>query len=358
MMMGMTLPVLLLAVLFVSHHASGALPRGTGTWVYDEKNGQTAMWAQNLTGFNTRTSKPINIVFSYGGDMEYYPGSSNPYQTYFSAESQEAAMAYSKVPGVQSIITVVDGRMDGGQDWSPDLSKLTPVQLQTWANVTAATYCNNVLVSGIQIDLEPFRPPYEAATLVFLKQLAANLISETFGCVNSWWPTGRSISVFMFAEAATEVVFSALGPNGFVIVSGYDLSTAPPGTPLTPQQYRTNLDAAIKTILTSARAYNGKFMLGIPAAASTHEFTTYVDQDTGIVKQGYPMYSATADSYIVEAYGAIKANNLTSTAAYLGEALWGFSAKMAYPSNSNNLFTPSSPFLTPGEEDYLTKRLS
>ena len=40
------------------------------------------------------------IVFSYGGDMEYYPDLNPPFQTYFSAASQQAATTYSQVIGI------------------------------------------------------------------------------------------------------------------------------------------------------------------------------------------------------------------------------------------------------------------
>jgi hypothetical protein len=329
-------------------------PKGNSAWVYDVKNGQPAMWASTIANYNNQTSgKPstLNIIYSYGGDFEYYPDSSDPYQVYFDASAQAAANTYQKTQGVEWVVTVIDGRMDGGESWSPDFSKITPAEAQIWADNTAALYCSYSVVDGIQIDLEPFTEPYLDNLLVFLKQLSNDLTSKERNCVSTEHPNGRSLSAFMFAGAATQQVFQALGPNGYVTVSGYDLSSAPAGTVSTPQQYQTALEAAVDTIVANANLYNGSFVLGIPGAASTHEFETY--QPTGKpVVQGYPQLD-----YVKAALSVIDAKGLLNNPRYLGTALWGFSSTMSYPPNSHNIFTPNTPFVDPDEEQYLIQNL-
>lgn len=105
-------------------HNTFPLPRGNATWVYDYKGGESAMWRSYLQSFNDNNNhNPINIVYTYGGDLEvqyhhsthtpqftrrltdahthapytyahamlqYYPGSGDPLQTYFPAENQKA----------------------------------------------------------------------------------------------------------------------------------------------------------------------------------------------------------------------------------------------------------------------------
>jgi len=289
--------------------------------------------------------------------MEYYPGSPEPYQTYFPQENQVAAQLYSTTPGVKSVILVIDGRMDGGEDWSPNLSRLTEFQVRLWANVTALLYCQYPMVSGIQVDLEPFVPPYAANTLIFVSQLAMNLNSRDYGCVNSQYPQGRSVSMFVGEEALSNpALWQAVSPNGFIIVSGYDLSNSSAGTVITPAQYGAALTDVIKSSLSASTKYNGQFSLGIPGAASTHEFTNYT-RANGSFTQGYPMYSSTADNYLVRVQAAASATNLRQAPSFLGMSLWGFSAVMAYPPHSSNTFTPSNPFAQTGEFEWLQKNL-
>eukprot|EP01121_Diplochlamys_sp_Union-15-3_P018688 TRINITY_DN6863_c0_g1_i1.p1 TRINITY_DN6863_c0_g1~~TRINITY_DN6863_c0_g1_i1.p1 ORF type:complete len:367 (-),score=81.85 TRINITY_DN6863_c0_g1_i1:45-1145(-) len=343
------------------HIAAKALPQGNAAYVYDvsfgtSQVGATAMWASWIENYNNGAlnNSSISIVYAYGGDMEYYPDDSkNPYQTYFDVPQQKAALDYLAVKGVENVVLVIDGREDGGQSWSPDFSKLTTTQIHQWADTTAALYCSYSFVGGIQVDLEPFKSPYRNGTLEFYRRLSSNLRSYDKNCVNPDRPYGRSVSAFMFASAATPDVFDALGPNGFVVVSGYDLGGNPAGVPNTPNQYSQLLQAEINTITKNAGT-TGKFSIAIPGAASTHEFTEYV-QESGKVTAGYPMYSSNSPSYVPVAISAL--STVKNSPNYIGTSIWGFSSFMAYPPHSQNLFFPAIPFEQEGEEAFLQKNL-
>ena len=327
-------------------------PSGAAAWVYDVAGGEPAMWSDDIAAFNQLAgarAHNISTVFSYGGDMEYYKADPNPFQTYFPPENQAAALAYKRTDGVNSVVLVIDGRMDGGEDYSPDLSKLTPAQVEQWADETADLYCSFPVVDGIQLDLEPFAPPYAAHFLVFLARLSANLRSGERNCVSPEHPAGRSITTFMFAESVTPAVWQALGPSGYLTVSGYDLSSAPAGTPDAPASYAAKLDASLAFVATSARANNGSFVVGIPAAASAHEFETFT-YENGTVVVGAPQieYAKAALSSLGKISGA---------QGYLGPALWGFASEMAYPPHSHNVFAPGNPFVDTGEEAFLAGSL-
>jgi len=336
--------------MIVSVH--GSVPTGKATWVYDVAGGQPAMWASAIAAFNKDAQKPIEIIYSYGGDMEYYPDDKNPFQTYFPLSSQQAAQTYSEIKGVTTVILVIDGRMDGGEDYSPDLSKLTAAQAKQWAAVTAELYCSFPQVGGLQIDLEPFKDPYKTNLIVFLSELSKQLQSKDANCVNDKYPNGRSLSTFLMAGAATSEVYQALGPNGFAIISGYDLSDTAPGTVNTPAQYNAALLASVKQTLANIGNGGGKFSLGVPAAASTHEFELYVTSSGKTVK-GFPMWSNSTDSYLSEVNNVITQTQIRKFPGFLGVSLWGFSSAMAYPPHSNNLFYPSNPFVDAGEENWL-----
>jgi len=107
----------------------------------------------------------------------------------------------------------------------------------------------------------------------------------------------------------------------------------------------------VDTIVAAANQYNGSFVLGIPAAASTHEFETYNPQGKPAV-QGYPQLD-----YVKAALSVIDAKGLLINPRYLGTALWGFSSTMAYPPNSHNTFSPNTPFVDADEEQYLIDNL-
>jgi hypothetical protein len=268
-------------------------------------------------------------------------------------------------------------------------------------------------------DLEPFSGKYVQPLLTFIRRLSSNLRSPERNCVSETHPLGRSITMFMFASAVTPEVWAALGPNGFVTVSGYDLSDAPPGTPSTVAFYAQQLTTAMAAVAASARSINGTYFVGIPAAASTHEFESFTWANGTVVK-GFAQVRALSSfccnwndcgqppalllfrmiqiDYVSAALGVLK--TFQSDAGFLGAALWGFSSEMececcksravlgtiwakplrlhiycprpsmsqpqldrdmlipvADPPHSANHFDPSNPFVDAGEEAYLEKNL-
>ena len=103
------MPVPLIEVLLCS--AQGVLPpRGNAAWVYDVAGGASGMWADEIGAYNSgsKACAVVNTVFSYGGDMEWYPDFVPPGQTYFEQQSQEAAAKYGALPGVEHVVAVVE----------------------------------------------------------------------------------------------------------------------------------------------------------------------------------------------------------------------------------------------------------
>ena len=154
----------------------------------------------------------------------------------------------------------------------------------------------------------------------------------------------------MFAESVDDAVWTALGSNGFLSVSGYDLSNAPAGVPSSVAYYRAQLSSSLAAVAASASKNNGSYFVGIPAAASAHEFELY-SLSNGTVIRGHSQLEYVAAAVDELAAGA------AGTRGYLGAALWGFSPEMDYPPHSHNAFTPGTPFLHPGEEAYLSAQL-
>eukprot|EP01049_Picozoa_sp_SAG25_P013360 SAG25_NODE_2048_length_2001_cov_1.952681_2_plen_84_part_00 len=65
----------------------------------------------------------------------------------------------------------------------------------------------------------------------------------------------------------------------------------------------------------------------------------------------------TQQLYLKRALQVIQDKQLASNPGFLGTALWGFANHMAFPPHSKNDFTPTTPFVSAAEEDYLKKHL-
>ena len=89
----------LFSTIFVCTASQPFPPPGVAAWVYDADKGAPAMWASDIGAFNQAAKAPISVIFTYGGDMEYYPSLPQPYQVYFPANNQAAASLYNSTPG-------------------------------------------------------------------------------------------------------------------------------------------------------------------------------------------------------------------------------------------------------------------
>lgn len=338
--------LLLVFYIILSGVSHAALPVGNAAWVYDGND-----WVSTIQYYNGNTIYPHNIstVYSYGGGMTITNGVPN---TSFPVANQQAAAEYKAVYGVKNLVTTIDGEMNGGPS-SPDVSKLSIPQVQAWADSTAKLYCSYDFVDGLQIDLEPAVPPYISNLLVFLKQLSGDLMLSSNKCLNSTHPSGRSVGVFIGAYNTSVALFTALGTNGYVIMSGYDLSGNPPGIATNPTLYATQLKNNIAALIKNAGT-TGHYVIGIPAGASVHEFSQYVPA-SGATVQGFPQFSLSQPSYLTQALTVI--NTIKSNPGYLGTSLWSFNLQMALPYGSKNLYYPATPFQTAGEMQYLQGNL-
>ena len=125
----------------------------------------------------------IEVVNSYGGDIEFWASKDSPdacsapastnlskcnVSVYFDSNNAKAAEAYKNAEGVKAITALLDGRLDGMDqintydkfdncsfgNFYPNLQNLTQTSLKRLANDTATLYCKEPSVSGIQVDLE------------------------------------------------------------------------------------------------------------------------------------------------------------------------------------------------------------
>ena len=146
--------------------------------------------------------------------------------------------AFAQVEGVEHITLVLDGRMDLCEEYdqynmsnrnlypcdgSPDLRHITPENMDNLAAEVAKVACENDVVTGVQIDLEPLSKQWRGSAIDAMGRMAKALV-ESPGCKTSKYPNGRHISTFAFAENVDDALLEALGSNGYLAISGYDVS--------------------------------------------------------------------------------------------------------------------------------------
>jgi len=326
-------------------------PRGNvGVWVYDHPTAEPpAQFAGIVADFNARATAPgrIDHVVLYGSDMEIYPNSfcCSPLD---SAQMGRRLNQYGQHPN-STLTFIIDGRMDGDQEWAPDLSTLPPAKIVAWARWTAQWVCAYERIDGVQLDLEPIAGPWNANLRLLFSSLSSRLASRDFGCVSPRRPKGVALSTFAMAKDVDVALFEALGPQGYVVVSGYDLAGGGAGTSHSPAEYEAALRGSLASIRQTAAAANRPYMVGIPAAASTHEFESFV-VDGNLVESGH-----TQLGYVQAALRALTA--VADDTRFLGPMLWTLSHTNVYPPRSDNEIRPTSAFASAAVWEFLGRNL-
>ena len=368
-----------------------------------------AHWSSQIDDYNNEASpgSEINIVYSYGGDIEFWAGKANPdgcyapasmnesvcnVSIYYDMNNQYAAHVYKGGAKVESVVALVDSRMDGWEqiatyndfdgckfgNFYPDLRNLSDAGLVKLANDTARLYCNCETcddLDGLQVDLEPYRDPYKTNLNKYVAAVANNLRDETgeFGCKNDKHPEGKTVSYFTFAhDQSLDFTENVLGKNGYYVFSGYDLDPKPEDGGFmynSPDEFEDRLRKEI-TYFRPVLGKNGHFTIGLPIGASCHEYEQYVPmKGKGCGPACEPLTNnATMLDYVKKWMDVLtdpavtKATNglfcLREGSQFLGTSLWSFSYQMTYPPMKwfDNEFLPGTP-PTPAM-DYLKTNLN
>ena len=353
----------------------------------------------------------------------------NP-DVYFDADNEAAAVKYLGSHGVDHVHALVDGRMDGWQMIStydnydacgygdfvsrggvavslvcflspstyplrlvfvclclgfppcslaplpsfpcppalqyPNLSNLTDAELVTLGGKLASLYCRSDVISGVQVDLEPFTEPYEASLTLFIAATSAAMRSEEGnagnGCVSDAHPDGRAVSYFTFAHSQShDFGTSALGANGFFVFSMYDLDPKPADGGMmynTVAEFKEKLRYELNYI-PAVVGSNVHFTMAVPISASCHEYEQYVPgpqpgcgpactPETNTAKmheyvQG--MFDVLLSDDVRSAFGNLFCMNSTAQSQFLGLSFWVYTPECSYPPMrwfSNN-FLPTTP---------------
>ena len=232
---------------------------------------------------------------------------------------------YAGVPGVDSVAIVLDGRMNLCEEFaefnmdsdpcpcktcpcgcteSPTFDGISNASLDRVALGIAQKFCiedTNDVVGGIHVDLEPLGLAKYQAPVVSLLTSLSKALTDTV-CISAKFPSGRSVSVFGFAEDCSYEMLDALGvrlhfffrqsfvcplspdiflffyvrpqPNGMVILSGYDLY--PDLDSLKKDnfhfnsisEYKEKLARQLNVTRLAFKNHQTKFSIAIPISAS------------------------------------------------------------------------------------------
>ncbi|GIL76644.1 hypothetical protein Vretimale_8846 [Volvox reticuliferus] len=336
---------LAVSALLPDNIAVKATPMGNAAWLYPENQQQIDDWKSQLTQYNLAAGaeRAIRVLYVYSMDLEI---------TYtkpvMGTLTKTAAAAFRTIPNVTHVAAIIDAWL--GASYS-NLNALTTAKLQALADAHARLYCSSTLLDGVQLDLEPYSATYKTSVLTFVKRLSQNFRNSTF-CYQP-----KFLAFFVGPRQADTALYNALGPNGFAVISGYDLDSPGQGLAETPQQYKTNLKSNIQFVISNAATSTyGKFSIGLPFAASVCEFETAISTtDPSKVIMGYPMYSASQPSYIPAAFDVLNqtlgVNATRLDSRCLGVSVWAFLSRDVVVSGYRHM--PKNAFDTPGMMTYL-----
>jgi len=345
-----------------------------------------AHWKSDIEKFNTDTSisdAKITTVYSYGGDVEFWPKKEDPqacwapakdtcnFTSYYDPINKKAADTYSNAAGVSQIVALLDARLDGWNmitqydnndacnfgDFYPNLNNLTEPQLGQLAKQTASLFCEDDNLSGVQIDLEPYQDPYKEHLEMFVKAMATEMKDDTGanGCKDAMHPGGRTTSYFTFAHR-TRPTFNKeiMGDNGYFVFSGYDLNPKNLAFEYNNvTEFGNNLKSEIPEIRKAISDGKAKFTMAVPIAASCHEYEHYVPMHgDGCGPACQPWDSGVKMSaYVQELFDIITAKEnvdlftVKEGGQFIGLSFWVWTYDMTYPPMKwfNNLFLPATP---------------
>jgi len=224
------------------------LPKGTSAWsyAYDERV------LAKISDYNAlaRPDLRLNYFFQYAGSLDF---DKRKREARLSYDSEKISSEYAKgLPSGTLIMPIVGARTDKGE-----FDGWTDEEYRAAALSVAVAIGTDDRAAGVQIDIEPFSESH----LPFYRHLRREL-------------NARGKSTTMFVGPKNETLMTEIFEScNLVILSGHDLDGENPGV----ENYRRLLTKAVARVQKLASKTGGKFMVGIPAAASWGEYEYSVD---------------------------------------------------------------------------------
>lgn len=351
-----------LICLLTTIHAFPLIKGLRGVYVYDatypngpltHASNDPGQWAANILAFNsaaTADSNKLQRIYPYGGDIEFYctPTTTSVGNCVFSADPSKAnAHVYfsfgtesvqhyetalkDTVPHLQ-MLPIFDGTTSKGSVFYPLLTS-PPLAVATAAEVASKVCSDPNDLDGVMFDLEPLEINNQALRQLFTST-AADLSKDQ--CINTTHPSGRAMGVFISVSKVNattngwQLLRSALGSNGYAIVSGYDMGSS--GVPLQPGTYGARLSGNIQLMDAAATKYKIPYVIALPASASFSEFQeigTYDTSEPGNFKlvKDYSGEGITQLGYIKSATTQVGQD--VKSSYFLGIDFWSYNQYVA-----------------------------
>ncbi|MEO7588518.1 MAG: hypothetical protein ABIS84_10890 [Arachnia sp.] len=338
-------------------------PRANGVWMYDRDPAgafDPGRWINLINKYNAAATpgNELDQVFSYGSDMETYCEDDDATKCtiddlnmYYTPDSDGYESTGAYVDGLNPVgpdssggasrpvimTPVIDGRV-GPEGYLRNFNDLSESLARDYADKAAKGLCADGRIDGIQFDLEPFDVTATNGQYYFYMQIAKNFAGEhdgdpandPYGCVDAPHPQGRFFSFFTFAAAIQPGTLSASNVsdmvtshgNGLIIASLYDLNGIPAGSLNDLPTYTSSVQREVGNMKAWAQALDIPYAFGIPASASSNEYTTCdgpscVPGENGAT--GYPMLE-----YTKAAVTALHDSDVDSDPLFRGTSIWDF----------------------------------
>jgi hypothetical protein len=342
------------------------IPQGQGALLYDaQQNGGPSSpfvaspghWEPNITAFNASAveGKTITRLYPYSGDIEMY--CTDPSTCIYSGSKQNVFVYYdppafgkTSVAAYRSafpnalILTIIDGSTK-----SSLLRALSYIDVGVGtAGVVAGEVCSDINADGVFFDLEPFDitvPGQFALYQAIAKQFASA------ACIDAKHPKGRVFGVFLnpnkVAAGDWGKVAAALGPNGFVAVSAYDVKDTSPPVPVSIQLYTSSITGMLGKMDAASRANKIPYTVVIPAASSFSEFNKFGFYDASNPPSDFRLQKDyTPDGITQLGYmKAVRAIILSTCKSpfYLGRDYWSWSQYKSPNPSAEQMLLPAIP---------------
>jgi hypothetical protein len=342
------------------------ISQGQGALLYDAQQAKgpssplvvsPGYWKAHITAFNTDASegKTITRLYPYSGDMEMYctdpstciySGSKQNVFVYYNppAFGKTSVAAYRAAFPSALILTIIDGSTK-----SSLLRALSYTDVGVGAaGVVVHEVCSDPHVDGVFFDLEPFDitvPGQFALYQAIAKQFAGDV------CIDDKHPKGRVFGVFLnpnkVAARDWGKVAAALGPNGFVAVSAYDVKDTSPPVPVSIQAYTASITGMLEKMDAASRANEIPYTVVIPAASSFSEFNKFGFYDASNppsdfrLQKDYTPDGITQLGYVKAVREIILATCKSSF--YLGRDYWSWGQYKSPNPSAEQMLLPAIP---------------
>ena len=262
------------------------LPKGISAWSYAKQDKDVV---QAVKDYNKK-AKPDNrfrYFFPYTGSLDFNgKGKAGIYY------NVDRSSYYKRMGKDVMLLPIIDARDDKKKfrGWSD-------AEYKKLAQEVAAKIIKDRSAAGAQVDIEPFHPSH----LPFYKHLREELNAK-----------GKILTMFVSIKK-DNVMLDVFKSCDILVLSGYDSAGENPG----PAKYKKVLARNLSKLRRLAKEAGGKYMVGIPVAASWGEYEYKIDKKSG--KRTDTKYKQV--DYVKASLEVLK-KEVESDPNYIGMALW------------------------------------